>query len=136
MASSVLDGRLPAGADETGRPADQAIARVLAAERDARLAVAECAQQAERESQLARDAARRIAARSAERVTRVQEAAERQLASALARVAVEREALAAHETDPAAIAERLQTAVTRLARELSRGATGATSPIGTPGSGE
>lgn len=125
MASSVLDGRLPAGADQTGTPADRAIARVLAAERDARLAVAECAQQAERESQLARDTARRIAARGAERVTRVQEVAERQLAGALARVAVEREALAAHETDPAAIAERLQAAVARLANELSRGTPGA-----------
>lgn len=126
MASTALDGAAPRASAEASAPdqqsADAAIARVLAAERDAREAVAECARQAEREVQAARERVRAISARGAERVGRVQRSTERQLAAALSRIAAERAALARPAGDRDLDAARLQFAVDTLADELTRGA--------------
>jgi hypothetical protein len=117
MATTVLDTTAP----ETGRgsEADQAIARVLGAERDARVAVAECAQQAERELQAGRERARLIAARAAERVARVQRAVGQQRSQALDRIGAERAALAQQATAGDDEAQRRARAVAQLARELA-----------------
>lgn len=126
MASTALDGAAPrASAEATAaeqQTADAAIARVLGAERDARSAVAECARQAEREVQTARERVRAISARGAERVARVQRITDSQLSAALARVAAERAALALPAGDRDLGAARLQSAVDTLADELTRGA--------------
>jgi hypothetical protein len=126
MATTALDGAAPrasaeasAAANET---ADAAIARVLAAERDARNAVAECARQAEHEVQVARERVRAIGARGAERVARVQRSTDRRLTLALARIAAERAALTAASGGRDVDAARLQAAVDTLADELTRGA--------------
>jgi regulator of protease activity HflC (stomatin/prohibitin superfamily) len=125
MASTAQDGAAPRPPPEAAAVvnelADAAIARVLAAERDARAAVAECALQAEGELQSARDRARAIAARSADRVARVQRSTDAQLDAALARIAAERAALAQPHGDPQVDARRLAAAVATLADELTRG---------------
>lgn len=123
MATSALESAAtrPAGNDAAAVAADAAIARVLAAERDARAAVAECVLQAERELQAGRERARLIAARGADRAVRVQHSAERRLTQAAARIASERDALSRVAGDPVADERRLAVAVERLADELSRG---------------
>lgn len=100
--------------------ADAAIARVLAAERDARVAVVDCAQQAEREVQQARERARVVAARSAERTDRVHRAIERQLGVRLAEIDTQRRALAMASSDALVDIAALVEAVARLADELTR----------------
>lgn len=99
--------------------ADRAIARVLAAERDARVAVAACAEQAEREVQQAHDRAHRIAARAGERTARILAAIDARLQQRLAAIDARREALGTEIVDAAADARRRAGAVTRLAAELS-----------------
>lgn len=126
MASTALDGAAPrASAEATAaeqQTADAAIARVLGAERDARSAVAECALQAAREVQAARERVRAISARGAERGARVQRITDSQLSAALARIAAERAALALPAGDRDLDAARLQSVVDTLADELTRGA--------------
>jgi len=99
----------------------EAIARVLAAERDARVAVAACAEQAEAEGQAARERSRAIAARGAARTAAVQSALER----ALERLRRDHDAHRALLTTSGARAgddtARLARAVERLADELTRG---------------
>jgi transcription initiation factor TFIIIB Brf1 subunit/transcription initiation factor TFIIB len=126
MASTALDGAAPRTSAEASaaenETADVAIALVLGAERDARSAVAECARQAEREVQAARERVRAISARGAERSARVQRSTDRQLSAALARIAAERAALALPAGDRDLDAARLRSAVDTLADELTRGA--------------
>lgn len=126
MATTVLDSAAP----ETGAgsAADLAIARVLGAERDARSAVADCAQQAERELQAGRDRARLIAARAADRVARVQRAVERECSEALERIDAERSALAAEHGGLIDEAQRQARAVEQLACELTQQAAAAPTP--------
>jgi hypothetical protein len=126
MASTALDGAAPRASAEASaaenETADNAIARVLGAERDARSAVAECGRQAERELQAARERVRSISARGAERVARMQRSIDSQLTAALARIAAERVALAQPAGNRELDATRLRSAVDTLADELTRGA--------------
>lgn len=122
MGTTALESAASRPSAETSTAtADAAIARVLAAERDARVAVAECAQQAERELQAGRERERIITARGAGRAARVQRSVERRLERALAGIAAERAALAQPATDAALDARRLAAAVETLADELTRG---------------
>ena len=124
MGSTALDTATTAGVGTSAITADAAIARVLAAERDARTAVAESAQQAERELQAARERVRAITARGAARVARVQRCIEHRLDEALAAIAAEQAALAQPRAHVALDAQRLAAVVDRLADELTRGAAG------------
>lgn len=100
--------------------ADRAIACVLQAERDARIAVQACEQQSENEIQLARERARVIAERAAARVARVHHTVEARLDAELARIDAQRSALAAEGHDAPADPARLAAAVQALAQELTR----------------
>jgi hypothetical protein len=93
---------------------------VLQAERDARIAVLACEQQAESEVQAAREGARVIAERAAVRVARVHRAVEARLEAALARIDAQRSALVADANDVPADPARLTAAVQQLALELTR----------------
>jgi len=96
-----------------------AMARVLAAERDAREAVAQAAAEAERLRAAARATEREIAARAANRATAVRDAMARRLAADLARIGAaidaERSAPATQPGD----GERVRRAVEALASELT-----------------
>lgn len=100
--------------------ADRAIACVLQAERDARVAVHACEQQSESEVQAARERARVIAERAAVRVARVHRAVEARLEASLARIEAQRAALTAEATVTPADPARLAAAVQTLAKELTR----------------
>jgi hypothetical protein len=100
--------------------ADRAIACVLQAERDARIAVLACERQSESELQVARERARVIAERAAVRVARVHRAVEARLEAALARIDTQRSELAADANDAPADPARLAAAVQQLALELTR----------------
>jgi hypothetical protein len=133
MATPLFDGAAPApsAADAPSAPtslAEVAIARVLAAEQEARAAVAACARQAEHEVQFARDRARAIQARAAARVARVQAMAERELARLRALDAEQHLALARIGSGADVDAQQLARAVEQLADELTRGALHATTP--------
>lgn len=119
MASHLLDRTQPPATAAGGDDADRAIALVLAAERDARAAVAACAQQAERELQLARERAHRIAERGGDRTARIQAAIDLRLARRLAAIEAQRRAMAADAVDSAADAQRRADAVATLAAELT-----------------
>jgi vacuolar-type H+-ATPase subunit H len=97
---------------------DDAIAQVLQAERDARDNVQHCAREAEGIVERAHETARQIARRAAHRSVRVQRwsasALQRQLA-ALAQLAGQGNAIAAHADSPGA----LQRAVEELAAQLT-----------------
>jgi hypothetical protein len=99
--------------------ADRAIACVLQAERDARVAVLACEQRSENEVQVARERARVIADRAAVRVARVHRAVEARLEAALARIGAQRSTLAADANDVPADPARLAAAVQQLALELT-----------------
>lgn len=114
MPSTALPPPAAAGGD-----ADRAIARVLAAERDARVAVAACAEQADREAQQARERAHLIAARAGERTARILAAIAGRLQQRLAAIDAQREALGTETGDAGADARRRASAVARLAAELS-----------------
>ncbi len=118
MASPTPATALPPPA-AAGDDADRAIARVLAAERDARIAVAACAEQAGLEVQQARDRARLIAARAGERNARILAAIAGRLQQRLAAIDAQRQTLAAPAGESAAGAWRRAKAVERLAAELS-----------------
>lgn len=132
MATSALQGAAPKPsepiADGGNGQADAAIARVLAAERDARTAVADCALQAEGELQAGRERARLITARGAERVANVQHCIEARIAAMQTRIAAERERLGHPAGERRDDAQRLAAAVDVLADELSRGALAAGPP--------
>ncbi len=100
--------------------ADRAIACVLQAERDARVAVVTCERQSESEVQAARDRARVIAERAALRVAHVHRAVEARLEAALARIQAQRAALADTAADTPTDPARLAAAVQWLAHELTR----------------
>ncbi len=99
--------------------ADRAIACVLQAERDARVAVRACEQQSDSEVQAARERARVIAERAAVRVARVHRAVEARLDAALARIDAQRTVLATVVNDAPADPARLAAAVQALAHELT-----------------
>lgn len=122
MTARSLDGAAPrptAGAAAETLTADQAIAQVLAAESEARTAVAQCAERAELEQQLARERARAIAARAGRRVARVQRAVESALSELTLRHTEKVAALARSAPGAPGDAHRLARAVAALADELS-----------------
>jgi hypothetical protein len=126
MATPLFDGAAPAASAADAliastTHAEAAIARVLAAEQDARAAVAACARQAEHDVQFARDRARAIQARAAARVARAQAMAERELARLRAHDAAQRLALARIGSGAIDDAQQLTRAVEQLADELTRG---------------
>jgi hypothetical protein len=116
MAVTGLDSGAATGARNEAAPdVDAAIARVLAAERDARAAVSDCAARVEAHVQGAREQARTIAARAAQRSARVHAAVEQRIADAVARLEAERASLGSGPEDGA----RLAAAVAALARDLT-----------------
>jgi len=124
MATPLLEGAVPPPArvaEAASAASERAIARVLAAERDARAAVVECARQAELDLQAARERARVIATRAAARVARVQRFAERELERLAARVAAEHAALAQAPVRAQDSAARAARAIDLLVDELTRG---------------
>jgi hypothetical protein len=137
MATPLSDGSAPASSAvdapsaSTAR-AEVAIARVLAAEQDARAAVAACARQAEQVVQLARDGARNIQARAAARVACAQAMAERELARLRAHDAAQHLALARIGSSANDDARQLARAVDQLAEELTRGTLSAMTPRDPP----
>jgi hypothetical protein len=102
---------------------EEAIARVLAAEGEARAALAACAEQAEAEVQAARDRARAIAARGAARTAAVQSAVERALERLRRDHEVQRALLAGAGAGASAADDerRLARAAEGVADELTRG---------------
>lgn len=109
-------GRLRESAD-----VDAAIARVLAAERDARAAVADNAARAQDHVQQARTRAQQIAERAARRSATVHAAVERRIAEHLLAIEQQRRALDAQPTADAA----LTRAVEQLAVDLTTASIGA-----------
>lgn len=133
MATPLFDGAAPAASvadapSASATHAEVAIARVLAAEQDARAAVAACARQAEHDVQFARDRARAIQARAAARVARAQAMAERELARLRAHDAAQHLALARLGSGADNDAQQLARAVEQLADELTRGTLPAPTP--------
>jgi hypothetical protein len=133
MATPLFDSAAPAASaadapSASTTHAEIAIARVLAAEQDARAAVAACARQAEHDVQFARDRARAIQARAAARVARAQAMAERELARLRALDAAQHLALARIGSGAGDDAQQLARAVEQLADELTRGTLPASSP--------
>lgn len=113
---------------EANRPsADQTAAQdivdVLAAERSAREAVADCARQADVVVNQALEQAKRIAARGEARINRLREACARRVAEQRAAHEALTQALAAEATAPGAD-ERLRAAIRSLAAELTGGVDG------------
>ena len=104
------------------RPDDEAaMARVLAADREARAALEQSRRTAAHMLREARAAAKLVSARAASRVNAVRAAMARRLAARLAQLdAEERGAIAAGALDPQERA-RLAHAVERLAAELAGG---------------
>ncbi|HXZ49399.1 MAG TPA: hypothetical protein VEG27_10285 [Usitatibacter sp.] len=108
-----------AGEAADARALDEAMARVLAAERDARFAVEECTREAERLLAQARAREKAIAAAAARRAAAVRAAMRRRLEQKLAAIAaLEREAGMAGEAG-ADEDRRLLEAIGRLAVELT-----------------
>jgi len=103
------------------RPSDEAaMARVLAAESEARDALEQSTRQATRMLEEARTSAKAIAATASRRAGAVRTSMERRLAASLAAIeALEREALAAGELEPGEH-QRLARALERLAADLTR----------------
>ena len=101
------------------RPSDEAaMARVLAAEREARTALEESRREAAHRLHEARAAAKSISTRSAHRAGAARAAMEHRLTTRLAELdAQERAALAAGDLDPEELT-RLARAIERLAAEL------------------
>ncbi|MFZ5539099.1 MAG: hypothetical protein ACOY5V_05095 [Pseudomonadota bacterium] len=100
---------------------EAAIASVLEAERAAGAAVEACAAQAQARVQHARDRARAIAERAAQRTARVRHVCAAQLAARLAAIEHERQALArGTDADPADL-QRMQAAIDELADALAGG---------------
>jgi vacuolar-type H+-ATPase subunit E/Vma4 len=124
-ASTTADARWSDAAD-----VEAAIASVLEAERTARAAVETCAAQAQARVQQARDRARAIAERAAQRTARVRRVSAARLDARLAAVESERRALDRGSDAGADDLERLQAAIDTLADALAGGAHG--SPGDTP----
>ena len=98
--------------------AQEAIERVLEAERDARAAVSVCEEQAARTVAEARLHARRVAERADARIDAMRAAARSRLAADLARLDAEARALTARPIPPETQA-RMEAAVQGLAARLS-----------------
>ncbi|MDZ7653850.1 MAG: hypothetical protein U5L03_15510 [Burkholderiaceae bacterium] len=133
MATPLFDGAAPAASaadapSASTTHAELAIARVLAAEQDARAAVAACARQAKQVVQFARDRARAIQARAAARVAHAQAMAEGELARLRAHDAAQHRALARIGSGAGDDAQQLARAVEQLADELTRGTLSAMAP--------
>lgn len=124
-ASTTADARWSDAAD-----VEAAIASVLEAERTARAAVETCAAQAQARVQQARDRARAIAERAAQRTARVRRVSAARLDARLAAVESERRALDRGSDADAGDLQRLQAAIDTLADALAGGAHG--SPEGAP----
>lgn len=97
---------------------------MLEAERAARAAVETCAAQAQARVQQARDRARAIAERAAQRSTRVRRVCAARLDARLAAVESERRALDRGSDADAGDLQRLQAAIDTLADALAGGAHG------------
>ena len=102
-------------------PVDEAIARVLEAERAARAAVAHCAEAAEALRQAARARAHAIAERAAERSAAVHRWTDASIRARIDELNRERAALAQPAGPAADEAQRLERALDRLAEELAGG---------------
>jgi hypothetical protein len=97
----------------------EAIARVLAAERDARIAVADCERRAEALVAAARACDRRVAERAAARVAAIRASMGERRAEAIERI--ERDADDPQTAEDRAAEARISAAVARLAEELATG---------------
>ena len=107
-----------ANAQARNAAAGAAIARVLAAERDARQAIAAAEADVTHIAEAARAAARAIAERTEQRLQRVVECIERDTAARLAAIDAEAAALDPQHTDTAADDAAVCAAVALLARRL------------------
>ena len=103
----------------TPREVETAIARVLAAEREAREAITACEQEAEALRAAARDRAKRIAERAATRLAAIRTGMADKLARRLAAIDAEAVAPDPDAARDAAARARLDAAVERLADELT-----------------
>ena len=101
--------------------ADEAIARVLRAERDAQAVIARTRSEAGRMAEAARADARAVAERTERRIRSVVSAFERELAERLAEIDAEATAMAQPHTLTADELAALERAVRQLARELTGG---------------
>jgi chromosome segregation ATPase len=117
LASTTADARWSDAAE-----VEAAIASVLEAERAAGAAVETCAAQAQARVQQARDRARAIAERAAQRTAHVRRVSAARLEARLAAVERERQALGRHTDTGAGDLQRLQAAINRLADVLAGGA--------------
>lgn len=102
-------------------PVDEAIARVLEAERSAREAVARCTQDAEAMRQAARARAHAIAERAAERAAAVHRWTEVAIRARVDELSRERAALQQPAGSAPDEPQRLARALDRLAEELAGG---------------
>lgn len=98
---------------------EAAIAGVLEAERAAGAAIESCAAQAQARVQQARDRARAIAERAAQRTACVRRIAAERLAERLAALERERVALGEHSDPDAGDLQRLQAVIDRVAATLT-----------------
>lgn len=103
-------------------PVDEAIARVLEAERAARAAVAQCVEDAEAMRQAARARAQAIAERAAERAAVVHRRADASIRARIEELNRERTGLQQPPGPGAEEPRRLARALDRLADELAGGA--------------
>jgi len=116
-AGAVMPDTVPPTHDEPST--EQAFARVLRAEADARRAIEAARAEAAAIAEHARAQARQVAERAEQRIARGHAAVQRQLAGALAVIEASARALPEHdEPDDAALA-RLEAVLGELAAELS-----------------
>lgn len=110
---------------------EEAVVRVLRAEREAREAIDASRAEAQRIAEQARAAARRCAERARERAARGQAAMARRLQEGLSAIDAEARALPEHSEPDARDRARLESAVQTLAAALTGGHVGAAT--GAPG---
>jgi F0F1-type ATP synthase membrane subunit b/b' len=103
-------------------PAEAALAQVLQAEREAREAVAECRRRAETIVDAGRARARRIQARSEERIAALHVRADRTVGRTVAALAAEAQSLATPLVLDDGQRARLDRAIANLAAEVTGGA--------------
>jgi len=107
--------------DERSSTVEAAIARVLAAERAAREAVAQAREEAEHIAEAARASVRALEARTDRRIRLVRDAFQRRLGEALGALAPEDAPAASQPAPDAREQARLDEAIEALARRLTGG---------------
>ena len=107
--------------DDNDDAVEQAIARVLAAERDAQRSLSQARRHAEESLAAARSRARALSERAEHRILSARLAVEQRIAAHEARARADIEGLREHAEPDATELARLQLAVRRLAVELSSG---------------